>query len=65
MNIDLFQYSLWLSKIYERLICKQLINFINVNHIYKETMSGFRKNHFTEMLLLKIKDDVMKAHESK
>ena len=52
-----------LSKIYERLLAKQICKYIEENHVYKSTMSGFRKNHSTETLLMKIKDDMTKALE--
>ena len=52
-----------LSKIYERLIAKHICHFITENNVYKETMSGFRKNHSTSTLLLKIRDDIIKAME--
>ena len=50
-----------LSKIYERLVCRQFIKFIERNHVYKDTMSGFRSNHSTDTLLLKIRDDIIKS----
>ena len=50
-----------LSKIYERLVCRQFIKFIERNHVYKDTMSGFRSNHSIDTLLLKIRDDIIKS----
>ena len=52
-----------LSKVYERLIAKQIIQHVNRNNIYKSTMSGFRRNHSTTTLMLKIRDDIIKAME--
>ena len=52
---------LW--KVYERLICKQIVSYIDDNLLYKPTMSGFRRNHSTTTLLLKIREDIMKAIE--
>jgi len=34
---------------------------IELNDIYKTTMAGFRKNHSTETLLMKIRDDITRA----
>jgi len=50
-----------LSKLYERLMAKQIVAYIEQNQIYKSTMSGFRKPHSTETLLMKIRDDVVGA----
>ena len=50
-----------LSKIYERLMAKQIVTFIEESNIYKPSMSGFRKNHSTETLLMKIRDDIVRA----
>ena len=50
-----------LSKLYERLIAKQICSYIESECIYKSTMSGFRKSHSTCTLLLKIRDDIVKA----
>ena len=52
-----------LSKIYERLIAKQICDFITDQNVYKDTMSGFRKHHSTSTILLKIKDDIVIAME--
>ena len=50
-----------LSKVYERLVCKQFVKYIDEKNIYKDTMSGFRANHSTDTLLLKIRDDIIKS----
>ena len=50
-----------LSKIYERLVLSQLVQCIDQNTLYKETVSGFRKEHSTAVILLKLKDDILKA----
>ena len=48
-----------LSKIFERLIMKQLCNFIEINKIYSSTQAGYRRNHSTNTVLIKMKDDIM------
>ena len=52
-----------LSKVYERLLCRQIFNYIEKEYVLKPTMSGFRKLHSTTTLLLKIRDDIMKGME--
>ena len=49
------------SKVYERLITKQLRTFLERSCILKDTMAGFRKSHSTNTLLLKIGDDILHA----
>jgi len=46
-----------LSKVYERLIVKQVCNYVQENNIYKSTRSGFRKKHSTSTFLMKMRDD--------
>ena len=50
-----------LSKIFEKIIMSQLTDYIEQHNIYADTQSGFRKGHSTEMLLLKLRDDLYKA----
>ena len=50
-----------LSKIFEKIILQQLSKFIEEEAIYKSTQAGFRKGHSTVTLLLKLKDDIIKA----
>ena len=50
-----------LSKVYERVILKQLCNFIEKESLYTTTQSDFRKGHSTTTILLKIRDDIKRA----
>ena len=50
-----------LSKIYEKVILKQLFDYIERTSIYNSTHSGFRKGHSTQTVLLKFRDDIEKA----
>ena len=50
-----------LSKVYERVILYQLCDFIERNAIYSANQSGFRKGHSTTTLLLKLRDDIIRA----
>ena len=54
-----------LSKVYERLVLSHLVEHIESSTLYKETMSGFRKGHSTAVILLKLKDDILKAMKKK
>ena len=40
---------------------KQVVDYVERMMIYKKTMSGFRQNYSTITLLLKLKDDIIKA----
>ena len=53
-----------LSKVYERIVLKQLLEFIEPHHLYKPTISGFRKGHSTTTALLKLRDDIKRAMSS-
>ena len=50
-----------LSKIYEKVILKQLSDYIERTSIYSSTQSGFRKGHLTQTILLKFRDDIQKT----
>ena len=50
-----------LLKIYERVVLKQITNFIEKKLIYHHYQSGYRKNHLTSTLLAKQQDDIKKA----
>lgn len=49
-----------LSKIFERVILNQILTFVE-SKVYNTTQSGFRKGHSTTTLLLKLRDDIVKA----
>ena len=50
-----------LSKIYERLVLSQPVQCIDQNMLYRETLSGFQKGHSTTTVLLRLKDDILRA----
>ena len=50
-----------LSKIHEKLILKKLSDYIERTSIYNSTLSGLRKGHSTQTILLKFRDDIQKA----
>ena len=53
-----------LSKVYEKLVVQQLAVFIERGSVYHQYQSGYRKNHSTATLLLKLHDDIKKAMKS-
>src|SRR6218665_1262349 len=47
----------FLSKILERIVAIQLISYFDVNEMFPSCQSGFRRNHSTENLLLRLLSD--------
>lgn len=54
-----------IAKILERLICKQLVRFLNTNNILSDFQSGFRAGHSCETATLKVLNDIISALDSK
>ena len=50
-----------LSKIYEKLVSQQIVDFIDDQKLFSCNFSGFRKSHPTASTLLKIRDDITMA----
>ena len=50
-----------LSKIYERLVHNQVVQFLENHHLLEDNISGFRKGHSTTSVLLSMRDDILKA----
>ena len=50
-----------LSKEFERLIIKQLCNFIETNNIYSSTPASYRRNHLTNTIIMEMRDDIQNA----
>ncbi len=48
-----------LSKIFERLVLKQLTSYIDQQTLLASSISGFRKCHSTSTVLLRIRDDIL------
>ena len=53
-----------LSKIYKRVVLEQITNFIEKKLIYHHFQSGYRKNHSTATLLVKLRDGIKKVTEA-
>ena len=41
-----------LSKIFEKVVVKQIVEFIETNNLLPESMGGFRKDHSTATVLM-------------
>ena len=50
-----------LSKVYERLILNQIVKYIDQHKILNENVTGFRKGHTTSSVLLRVRDNILKA----
>ena len=50
-----------LSKVYERLVHHQVIDYIESRTLFKDNISWFRKGHSTTAVLLDIRDDIVRA----
>ena len=50
-----------LSKVFERLVHQQVVSFIDSHDLFKDNIWGFRKGHSTTTVLLRIRDDIIKA----
>ena len=42
-------------------VMKQLCNFIETSNIYSSTQAGYRRNHSTNTILIKMRDDILNA----
>ena len=51
------------SKILERVTMKQLCLFLEDQLVFSKSQSGFRKNHSTNTLLIKMRDDILNAQD--
>ena len=49
----------FISKILERIVSKQLINYLNINSLFYTRQSAYRKFHRPETLILSIRDDFL------
>jgi len=51
----------FMSKIVERLVCRQLVDFLERTLLLPSLQSAYRKNHSTETAVLKVITDVLRA----
>lgn len=54
-----------LSKIFEKCVCFQLIEYFETNSLLDPSQSGFRKGASTQTVLTKFADDVRKGFSDK
>lgn len=52
-----------LSKVLERIMCKQMSDYVFSNHIIPTVQSGFRPQHSTTKALVNITDDILRNHD--
>ena len=50
-----------LLPVLSKTVMKQLCNFIETNNIYSSTQAGYRRNHSTNTILIKMRDDILNA----
>ena len=53
-----------LSKLLERLVCKQLMTYLKDNALLPDLQSEFRAHHSTETAVLKMMSDILLALDS-
>ena len=54
----------FMSKVVERLVCRQLTTFLDSHKLLPESQSAYRKHHSTETVVLKIVSDILQAADS-
>jgi len=53
-----------LSKLLERLVARQLLDYLNAAKLLPELQSAYRANHSTETAVLKVLADILRAVDS-
>ena len=49
----------FISKVLEKAVCNQLVQYLNDNNIFNKFQSGFRQKHSTETALLRVSSDII------
>ena len=63
-NYRLISLLTILSKVIEKVVHKQTINFLNDNNICYKYQSGFRNNHSADLFLLFLNDKILKGFDN-
>ena len=50
-----------LNKLFEKILCKRLVRFLEINHILFDYQFGFRKLHSTTLALIEFTDNIRKV----
>ena len=50
-----------LNKLFEKILCKRLVRFLEINHILFDYQFGFRKLHSTTLVLIEFTDSIRKV----
>jgi len=53
-----------LSKLLERLVARQLLDYLNAHHLLPDCQSAYRSYHSTETAILKVMSDILLALDS-
>jgi len=53
-----------LSKLLERLVARQLLDYLNAHHLLPDCQSSYRSYHSTETAILKVMSDILLALDS-
>ncbi len=54
----------YLSKLIERLVCRQLVSYLHTHHLLASQQSAYREHHSTETATLKVASDVFAAMDA-
>ena len=50
-----------ISKLLERLVCRQLMQYLNNNHLLPDLQSAYRQHHSTETVVLRVLSHILLA----
>ena len=65
MLLKTFLEKLKITQIFEKIICEQLVNYLEKHEILYEFQFGFRKGHSTSQAIAEIADNLRNAIDNK